>query len=438
MRRLAAVLLHAGVLAIVFGLSKVHAEYIGRYDFTESSRFGWAIGYCAWQSTVLYGVGLPDVPRRARGRLFAAFLASALGALGVSLVQLLVGDALLPRYVVFGTSLLIVPWSLLCARLSAIGRTQLEARDRVFVVACAPLGTVLQQELEENPERPATIVGVASPDELVGNGAAALAATVEGARASVVVLGPEALVDERIVDQAGQLHLRGVRVRTRSLFYEEWLGKIPVEDLARTSLFFDIGEVHRTVYVRFKRVTDVVTGLAGCAVLLLAVPLVAVGNIFGNRGPLLYRQERVGRGGRTFTILKFRTMRSDVSAPTDWTAEHDPRVTRFGGLLRRSHVDELPQMLNILRGDLSIVGPRPEQPRYVAELAQKLPFYDFRHSVRPGLTGWAQVKYGYAGDERDAREKLQYDFHYLRRQSLLFDLRIIGRTLRAVIGSDGR
>ena len=122
----------------------------------------------------------------------------------------------------------------------------------------------------------------------------------------------------------------------------------------------------------------------------------------------------------------------------EWTGEDDPRITRFGRVLRRTHLDELPQVVNILRGELSVVGPRPEQPHYVEQLTEKLPFYAMRHLVRPGLTGWAQVKYGYAGDERDALEKLQYEFFYLRRQSLDFDLRIVGRTLRSVIGGDGR
>jgi lipopolysaccharide/colanic/teichoic acid biosynthesis glycosyltransferase len=155
---------------------------------------------------------------------------------------------------------------------------------------------------------------------------------------------------------------------------------------------------------------------------------------------LFYRQTRVGKGGEQFEILKFRTMTAGVgdSAPTEWTREDDPRITPFGRLLRRSHLDELPQVVNILRGDLAVVGPRPEQPRYVAELVEKLPFYDLRHLVRPGLTGWAQVKYGYAGDEADAMEKLQYEFYYLRRQSLRLDARIMGRTIRSVLGGEGR
>ena len=131
-----------------------------------------------------------------------------------------------------------------------------------------------------------------------------------------------------------------------------------------------------------------------------------------------------------FTILKFRTM--EAGPHSDWTNSGDDRITPFGRILRRTHLDELPQAINILRGDLSIVGPRPEQPQYVEELTDKIPFYDLRHVVRPGLTGWAQVKFGYAGDERDALEKLQYDFFYLQRQTLGLDVRIVARTVRDV------
>jgi lipopolysaccharide/colanic/teichoic acid biosynthesis glycosyltransferase len=162
-----------------------------------------------------------------------------------------------------------------------------------------------------------------------------------------------------------------------------------------------------------------------------------LGDLVANRGPLLYRQARVGKAGRGFAILKFRTMRPGTDA-AEWTVEGDLRITPFGRVLRRTHLDELPQVINILRGEQSVVGPRPEQPLYVAELRQKIPFYDLRHLVRPGLTGWAQVKYSYGASEMDALEKLQFDFYYLRHQSLGLDLRIIGRTLRSVIGGGGR
>jgi lipopolysaccharide/colanic/teichoic acid biosynthesis glycosyltransferase len=136
-------------------------------------------------------------------------------------------------------------------------------------------------------------------------------------------------------------------------------------------------------------------------------------------------------------MWKFRTMHGDTTG-NEWTGTDDPRITSFGRVLRRSHLDELPQAINILRGDLSLVGPRPEQPHYVEQLTDKIPFYDIRHLVRPGLTGWAQVKFGYAGDERDALEKLQYDFFYLQRQTLGLDVRIVARTLRDITGGGGR
>jgi lipopolysaccharide/colanic/teichoic acid biosynthesis glycosyltransferase len=224
------------------------------------------------------------------------------------------------------------------------------------------------------------------------------------------------------------------------LFYEEWLAKLPLSELERASLLFDIRELHGPRYVRVKRLLDVTLGLGGLIALILVEPFVLLGNVIGNRGPLLYRQQRIGKNGVTFEVLKFRTMRErglDERETTTWTQENDPRITPFGRVLRKTHIDELPQLWNVLFGDLSIVGPRPEQPHYVEELTGKLPFYGLRHLVRPGLTGWAQVKYGYAGDEHDALEKLQYDFWYLRHQSLALDARIIGRTVRSVSGSQG-
>ncbi len=255
----------------------------------------------------------------------------------------------------------------------------------------------------------------------------------------MIVLNREAQDDLDVVEQAALLHAEGVRVRTLSLFYEQWLGKLPVVELERMSLLFDIGEVHSRVYARVKRLLDVALVAVGVVVLAFVTPVVIVGNLLGNRGPLFFRQPRTGRNGSTFQMLKFRSMRAcDPDAAHDWTSEDDVRITPFGGLLRRAHLDELPQVLNVLRGDLSIVGPRPEQPQVVEELTDKIPFYGVRHLVRPGLTGWAQVKYQYAASEAETIEKLQYEFFYLRRQSMGLDLRIIARTLRSVLGRQGR
>ena len=255
--------------------------------------------------------------------------------------------------------------------------------------------------------------------------------------ATLLVLDREAQSGEEIVAQAAQLHRAGTRIRTLSLFYDEWLGKLPLSELERIALLFDINEIHRPLYARLKRFIDVMLAGGGLVVLALATPLVLVANLFGNRGSLLYRQPRVGKDGEVFTILKFRTMTAG-DAPAEWTSADDPRLTPVGKVMRRLHVDELPQVWNVLRRDLSIVGPRPEQPQYVSHLTERIPFYDTRHLVRPGITGWAQVKYDYGASEVDALEKLQYEFYYLRHQSLGLDLRIMGRTLRSVVGLRGR
>jgi lipopolysaccharide/colanic/teichoic acid biosynthesis glycosyltransferase len=431
--------MYVGVVLVVLGLGKYHAGSIGKYDFTGTSRFAWSLAYIAILCLSAYGVGLPEVPRTLRTRVGTSIVAAASAALAVSIIQLFVGDSFLPRFVVFGTAVATVPWFSVCSTIAGAGRSALEERDRILVVGPLEFAEELRLELTTNPEKPASVVGHLTEEMAAGDrGAEPLYDLARARNASVLVLSSVAETDERIIDQAAALHESGLRVRTRSLFYEEWLGKIPVADLGRISLFFDIGEVHRLRYGRVRRVVDIVAGSVGVLVLILTIPFVIAGNAISNRGPLFYDQERVGRGGTTFRIYKFRSMRPDALAFSDWTTVDDPRITPFGRVLRRSHLDELPQVWNILRGDLSLVGPRPEQPHYVAILTEKLPYYEFRHMVRPGLTGWAQVKYGYAGDERDALEKLQYDFHYLRRQSLSFDLRILGRTIRSVVGSEGR
>jgi lipopolysaccharide/colanic/teichoic acid biosynthesis glycosyltransferase len=200
---------------------------------------------------------------------------------------------------------------------------------------------------------------------------------------------------------------------------------------------FDIQELHVPRYARLKRVVDLVAALVGLVLLVPAVVLVLVLDLAGNRGPLFFRQVRVGKGGHPFTIVKFRTM-APGSGEGTWTADADPRLAPVGRWMRRVHLDELPQALNVLRGELSLVGPRPEQPRYVAELTEKIPFYEIRHLVKPGVTGWAQVKFPYGASVEDALEKLQYEFYYLRHQGPLLDTRIVARTLRAVLFHHGR
>jgi lipopolysaccharide/colanic/teichoic acid biosynthesis glycosyltransferase len=443
--RLARLALYAGTALCVAGLSKAHAV-THAYSWSGSSRLAWSLGYVALLSVAAYGFGLPEQPRNRRAALLAAIGATAAAALSVSVLQLVSGDALLPRFVVFGSAVVLVPWYVLCSYLAGDARTRAGARDRVLVVADPDEIVTLEAELKRASERAAVLlgclpVGAATSTSMPPHRPLLEAARAEGA--TVVVISRAAQADDDVVMQASILHEEGVRVRTLSLFYEQWLGKLPIGELERASLLFDIGELHAAGYARVKRLLDVALATLGFVALAIVTPIVLVGDVLANRGPLFFRQPRTGRNGSTFEILKFRTMRVGTDGSTDaqandWTAENDARITPFGRALRRTHLDELPQVVNVLRGELSVVGPRPEQPQVVDELVDKLPFYRLRHLVRPGLTGWAQVKFHYAGNEEETLEKLQYEFYYLRRQSLALDLRIVGRTLRAVIGREGR
>jgi lipopolysaccharide/colanic/teichoic acid biosynthesis glycosyltransferase len=428
----------AGTAAAVLGLSKAHAV-AHAYDYTASFRFSWSLAYIGLLVLAAYGAGLPDLPRTRRSAVLAALGSTAAAAGAISVVQLLVGSAVLPRFVVFGAAALLVPFAVLCAAIAQDGHSRDGQRDRVVAVARFDEGVHLTAELAAQPERPAVLVSVLSPESasVTRPGEYPLIEAVRAAQATAIVLDRTAQSDDSIVAQAAELHEAGVRVRTLSLFYEQWLGKLPLSELERVSLFFDIGEIHRARYGRMKRIIDAWLACVGVTVLALVIPVVWLANRLWNRGPLFYRQRRVGKWGREFTILKFRSMHTDHGAST-WTADRDPRITPFGAWLRRTHLDELPQVLNILRGDLALVGPRPEQPQYVQELTEKIPFYRLRHLVRPGLTGWAQVKYPYGSNDLDALEKLQYEFYYLRHQGFRLDVRVLGRTVRTVVARAGR
>lgn len=439
MSRSTAALMPAGVLAIVLGLSVVHSDVAVPAYSIDASRVRWSVAYAATLWLAAYAVGLPDVPRLRRQAVAASLGAAVLGAIGIALVQTLLGAPLLPRFVVFGAVAATIPWFVGISWLARWGRRLMDLRDRVIVVGEPESIAQLVAELDAAPTQ-SVLVATAAPDSMRPSAGdwAPLVEAAQAADATVIVLDRVAQADQTIVDQAALLHEGGMRVRTLSLFYEQWLFRLPISELERVSLMFDIGELHRERYARRKRILDLLIAIAALPVLTLSAPLVVAGNLIANRGSLLFRQTRVGKGGESFEILKYRTMSGAAYGPGAWTGDDDPRITPWGRFLRRTHIDELPQVINILRGSLSVVGPRPEQPHYVRELASKLAFYDLRHLVQPGLTGWAQVNQGYASSSDDALEKLQYEFWYLRHQSLAMDLRIMARTIRSVVRGAGR
>ena len=235
--------------------------------------------------------------------------------------------------------------------------------------------------------------------------------------------------------------MRGIEVIDLVEFLERETGKIRIDLVSPGWLIFSPGFRVTRIREFNKRFLDVLVSLVG---LLLAWPvmlLIAVAIKFedGLRAPVLYRQQRVGFHGDPFEVIKFRSMRVDAEADgaAIWAQKNDDRVTKVGSCLRKLRLDELPQLFNVLRGQMSLVGPRPERPVFVEELKQSIPFYNERHSVKPGVTGWAQLKYAYASSEEDAMEKLQYDLYYVKNQSLMLDLVILLQTVEVVLWGKG-
>lgn len=235
------------------------------------------------------------------------------------------------------------------------------------------------------------------------------------------------------------LRVRGVRVDDASTALSALTGRISLRTIKPSWFVFSDG-FHRSRWnYCTKRIIDLVCAVIGMVLSLPIMAIVAVLVKLDSKGPILYRQTRVGWMSRPFQVLKFRSMRTDAEKDNcpQWASEEDPRVTRIGKILRKYRLDELPQFVNVIRGDMSFVGPRPERPEFVRELRQTIPYYDERHSVRPGITGWAQVQYRYGASFEDAFNKLEYDLFYLKNLSITFDLAILLQTVRIVFCGGG-
>ena len=231
-----------------------------------------------------------------------------------------------------------------------------------------------------------------------------------------------------------QCRLKGIHVDDGVSFRESLLGKLSVEHLPPSSIIFSNGFRGVMVYKGIKRAIDVLACLFGIALFLPLYLLIALAIKLDSRGPVFYKQERVGQDGRLFSLIKFRSMTVDAEKDGPvWAVVNDQRVTRVGRWIRKLRLDEIPQLINVIRGEMSIVGPRPERPFFVRRLEKEIPFYSHRHAVKPGITGWAQILYPYGATREDAQEKLKYDLYYIKHLSPIMDLRIITETAKIVL-----
>jgi sugar transferase (PEP-CTERM system associated) len=316
-------------------------------------------------------------------------------------------------------------------------------RERVYVLGSGPRAEQLVDALRRRTELGMDVVGWAGA---MGNGSL----TRETLGAYLISLWQNHQVDRIIValsDRRGmmpvsellQLRVRGVKIEDATALLEKVNGKLDVDSLNPSWLIFSEGFRLNAAFLVARRVLSVVISLALLVLVLPLIPLIALAVRLSSPGPVFYRQKRVGLHGTVFSCYKFRTMRTDAEADTGptWAGDDDPRITPVGGFLRRTRLDEIPQLWNVLRGDMGFVGPRPERPEFVAWLSQEIPYYHLRHLVRPGITGWAQTCYEYGASLEQAKEKLRYDLYYIKNISLSFDLYIIFLTVKIVLFGRG-
>jgi sugar transferase (PEP-CTERM system associated) len=377
-------------------------------------------------------------------RLFQALGATSLilAALYFWFPELIVGRGvfLLSVIVMIG---LIISWRLAFRWLS----DHVAPRERLLLVGTSPATIRLARELfDRREELGVDIAGFADPDP-ARVGTAVINPGVVGTIEDIPSLVTRLAVDRVVVglsETRGMLptgRLLDVRMRSGVNFdhlasvYEKYTGKIAVENLRPSWFIFSDGFRKTRSLMAAKRAIDVVAALAGLIVALPLLLVIAVVVKVSSRGSVFYHQERVGLNGRNFTVHKFRTMGQDAEASTGpvWSRPSDARVTPVGRFLRRLRLDEIPQLWNVLRGEMSLVGPRPERPSFVSQLSATIPFYGQRHVIKPGLTGWAQIRYTYGASIEDAIEKLQYDLYYIKNLSIALDIVIVIETIKTVL-----
>jgi sugar transferase (PEP-CTERM system associated) len=350
----------------------------------------------------------------------------------------IIGMVLVTAFVLFARKLLDRAWQLTASL------------QRVIILGTGQLALELARELTCRDDLGMKLEGFVSAAAESAEGDSVFGFPVLGPMAAIEAITRERAISRIVValdDRRGvlptrelvTLRVQGLRVDDASTALAALTGRISLRSVKPSWFVFSEG-FHRSRWNDLlKRILDLVVGTVGLIVSLPLMILVALAVRLDSKGPIIYRQTRVGRMGKHFEVLKFRSMRVDAEQTTgaQWASENDPRTTLTGRFLRKYRLDELPQFINVIRGDMSFVGPRPERPCFVEELREKIPYYDERHSVRPGLTGWAQVRYTYGSSIEDAFQKLEYDLFYLKNMSLTFDLAIIFQTIRIVLGGHG-
>ncbi len=394
------------------------------------------IGLCA----VAIGLYRPEICLDHRRLVLNAAVAAILAFPAALLVSGQFGDGLTRVYAVALGKVLVV-WLAFAVTVRSLGTTALRRflfRRRILLVGGGAAPLAASDVLRSGRGRFYELAGIAASDAEIAD------LTPQSLRrrgvwgvvaAPAVPRIPETAEQQRLLD----CRLRGIRVFDEVSFWEQHLGRANLDRLDYAWFLHGEGFRSGRLSLAIKRLVDIAVSLL---LLGLTFPLILATSIaikLDSPGALLYRQQRVGLLGRPFTLLKFRSMEANAEAAGQprWAAKGDPRVTRVGAFIRQTRIDELPQLLNVLRGEMSLIGPRPERPHFVEQLATVIPFYNERSYVKPGVTGWAQVNYPYGASVEDAREKLSYDLYYVKNRSTLLDISILIATVRVILFREG-
>jgi sugar transferase (PEP-CTERM system associated) len=441
--------LFGGELLLIFGSVALAARVQGTSDV--SANF-WKIGLvtvvcqlCLYYND-FYDLTLVHSRRELIVRLLQAVGAASivLAALYLAIPALMIGDGIFVS-ALFVFVVGILGWRLLFTQLTGSLRMQ----ERILVVGTGETARKVVRQILAQREFAYRVIGFID-DDAARIGERIVNPGIIGTPADIPRLIARHQIDRIIVglaDRRGKLpveellraKMAGIRVEDATTTYERVTGKILIDDLRPSWLIFSDGFRVSRLVRWMKRTIDLVFSLVLAVLAFPFMVLTALAIAIESGRPVLYCQERVGENGKAFTLCKFRSMRLDAEKEGTpmWATAGDTRVTRVGRVIRKTRLDELPQLWNVLRGDMSFVGPRPERPYFVAELAKDIPFYQQRHAVKPGLTGWAQVKYRYGSSLEDAMEKLRYDLYYIKHLSIFFDLTIVFDTVKVVLFRKG-
>ena len=400
---------------------------------------------------VAFGAYQRDRTGSLRTVLMCALLATAVGAGPLFLGIVLFDYPHRAAFEFLGLSYLFMFFAMLVIRQPLLGTyTQRILARNVLILGCGGDAVQVAADLADRGVGAYRLVGF-YPSNQEGSPVASLPAPLLDRQVSLAELARKHDVDEIIVgvreQRGGVLPLRhlldcrtaGVRVHSLASFSERLMGEVPLDSLKVSWLIYGNGFSQGWWRTTVKRAFDVVAALLLLATTWWIMLLAALAILLEDGAPVLFRQERVGRHGRSFHVLKFRSMRKDAEKDgiARWAQANDSRITRVGRFIRKTRIDELPQLFNVLRGEMSLVGPRPERPSFVEDLTEQIPFYAVRNSVKPGLTGWAQVRFSYGASLSDARRKLQFDLYYVKNHSLVLDFQILLETARVVVFGEG-